>query len=185
VVVSGILSCVSERADLKALIDRMSDVGATVATAESLTGGRLAARLTEVPGSSAAYVGGVVSYATEVKVKVLGVPPEVVDQYGVVSAECAEEMASGVRSLLGATFALSTTGVAGPDRQEGKPVGTVYVALAGPAGVETLDLDLDGDRDDIQRATVAAAIELLVRGVSEVSGRIGSAGRGSDDPGLG
>ncbi len=179
------LSCVSERADLKDLIDRMSSVHATVATAESLTGGRLAARLTEVPGSSAAYLGGVVSYATEVKIDVLGVPRAVVDDHGVVSAECAEAMASGARNLLGATFALSTTGVAGPERQEGKPVGTVYVAIAGPAGVETVALDLDGGRDEIQRATVTAAVDLLVQGVSEVSGMIGSAGRGQEDPGLG
>ena len=97
----------------------LRDRGATLGTAESLTGGRLAALLTAVPGSSETYVGGVVSYATAVKTEVLGVPPEVVETYGVVSAECARAMASGARRVLGATYAVSTTGVAGPGPQDG------------------------------------------------------------------
>ena len=94
----------------------LREQGATVATAESLTGGQLAARLTSVPGASASYVGGVVSYATSVKTGVLGVPVDLVARHGVVSAECARAMASGVRRLLGSSYALSTTGVAGPGR---------------------------------------------------------------------
>src|SRR5690349_14785112 len=104
----------------------------TVATAESLTGGGLGRLLTETPGSSATYVGGVVAYATELKVEVLGVPEDVVARYGVVSAECALAMARGVRALTGSTYGVSTTGVAGPDRQEDKPAGTVFVGIAGP-----------------------------------------------------
>ena len=94
--------------------------GETLATAESLTGGQLSARLTDVPGASRCFVGGVVSYATRVKVSLLGVPAEVVEEYGVVSEECAAAMAHGVRDRLAATYGLATTGVAGPDSQEGQ-----------------------------------------------------------------
>ncbi len=140
--------------------------GATVATAESLTGGQLAGLLTDVPGASDVFRGGVVSYATAVKVEVLGVPEHVVDTFGVVSAECAGEMARGVRALMGATYGLSTTGVAGPDSQEGKPVGTVYVGLAGPDGSSTtVALELVGDRTAIRERTCLEAIDCLVRTV--------------------
>ncbi|MBB6629592.1 CinA family protein [Nocardioides sp. KIGAM211] len=134
---------------------------ASVATAESLTGGRLAALLTGVPGASATYVGGVVTYATELKVSLLGVPEELVAEHGVVSAPCARAMAEGVRRLTGATYALSTTGVAGPDRQEGHPPGTVHVAVAGPRGVETAALELSGSREAIQERTCVEAVTLL------------------------
>jgi nicotinamide-nucleotide amidase len=129
---------------------------ATIACAESLTGGGLAAALTAVPGASVSMRGGVVSYATEVKRELLGVTAELV-----VSAECAEQMARGVRSLLSATWGLSTTGVAGPDTQDGQPVGTVFVGIAGPDGVHARRLALVGDRDAIRSATVAAALESL------------------------
>jgi nicotinamide-nucleotide amidase len=135
--------------------------GATVATAESLTGGRLAALLTEIPGSSEVYRGGVIAYATDVKVDVLDVPAALVARYGVVSAECAGEMARGVRRLTGASYALSTTGVAGPDEQEGKPVGTVYVGLAGPGFEDTLALELVGDRAAISDRTCREALAAL------------------------
>jgi nicotinamide-nucleotide amidase len=136
--------------------------GATLATAESLTGGRLAAAVTAVPGASASYLGGVVSYATELKESLLGVPAGLVEQYGVVSAECARAMAEGCRGVTGATYALATTGVAGPDSQEGKPVGTVFVGLAGPDGVSALTMELVGDRHQIQDATCREALSALV-----------------------
>lgn len=153
----------------ESLLAELAASGATVATAESLTGGRLAAALTEVPGSSEVYAGGVVCYATAVKVATLGVPEEVVEKYGVVSAECARAMAAGVRRLIGTTYALATTGVAGPGEQEGKPVGTVYVAVAGPDGVATNALSLAGDRSEIQAASVEAAVSALadIMGVPE------------------
>lgn len=131
--------------------------GETVACAESLTGGQLATSFSEVPGSSATFVGGVVSYATSVKRDLLGVGAE-----RVISAACAEQMASGVRSLLGSTWGVSTTGVAGPDRQEDQPVGTVFVGVAGPAGVRAVRLALEGGRADIRVATVRAAIRALL-----------------------
>lgn len=140
--------------------------GSTLSTAESLTGGRLAVRFTDVPGVSETFLGGAVTYATELKVSMLGVAEEVVEQHGVVSAACAEAMASGVRAITGATYGLSTTGVAGPDDQEGKPAGTVYVGLAGPGFVTSQLLELDGDRTEIQEATceaVLAALEVRLR----------------------
>ena len=132
-----------------------------MSTAESLTGGQVAARLTAVPGASEVYRGGVVAYATEVKVSVLGVAASLVARHGVVSRECALAMARGVRDLTGATYGLSTTGVAGPSEQEGKPVGTVYVGLSGPSVETVLALDLTGDRTSIVRRTVEEALAAL------------------------
>lgn len=144
------------------LLELLRERRATVATAESLTGGQLAARITSVPGASRSFVGGVVSYATEVKTQVLGVPEDLVSQHGVISGECAVAMASGVRRLLAVTYALSTTGVAVPDPQEGHPPGTVFVGLAAPDGDHAVALLLDGERAGIQAATVDAAIEALL-----------------------
>jgi PncC family amidohydrolase len=135
--------------------------GATVATAESLTGGRLAAAVTSVPGASASYLGGFVTYATELKQSLLGVPRELVVQYGVVSAECARAMATGCREATGATYALATTGVAGPDEQEGKQVGTVYVSVSGPEGETVLTMELVGDRHRIQDRACREALSAL------------------------
>lgn len=132
--------------------------GHTVATAESLTGGRLAAQLTSVPGASDAYVGGVVTYATELKASLLGVPEGLIAEHGVVSSECAQAMALGVRALTGATYGVATTGVAGPSTQEGKPVGTVYVAIAGPEVLAAVALELRGKRAQIQDRTCTEAV---------------------------
>jgi len=146
-----------------AVVEALARTRATLATAESLTGGRLAALMTQVPGSSEVYRGGVVAYATELKLDVLEVPEAVIEQYGVVSGECALAMARGVRRLAGATYGVSTTGVAGPDRQEGKPVGTVFVGLAGPDGHETVvALELVGDRASIQDRTCLEALQVIM-----------------------
>jgi len=133
--------------------------GATVATAESLTGGRLAVALTDTPGASETFLGGVVTYATELKASVLDVDTRLIDQYGVVSPECAKAMASGVRALTGATFGIATTGVAGPGEQEGKPAGTVFVGIAGPGLLEAVALELQGRREQIQDRTVREALD--------------------------
>jgi len=135
--------------------------GLLLASAESLTGGLLGGRVTSVSGASAAYVGGVISYANEVKLRLLGVPEEVVSGAGVVSAACAEAMASGVRALVGADVGVSTTGVAGPDSQEGKPVGLVYVGYADARGVVAVEHHLTGDREAIRDAAVDAALALV------------------------
>lgn len=135
----------------------------TVATAESLTGGLVCAALTSVAGSSEAVRGGVVSYATDLKADVLGVDPERLAAVGAVDAQVAEQMAVGVRRLLGADVGLSTTGVAGPGPSAGMPAGTVFVAAAGPwaAGVTARALHLAGDRAEVRQASVDAVLQLL------------------------
>ena len=136
--------------------------GTTVATAESLTGGGVGRLLSSVAGSSATYRGGVVSYATDVKVSLLGVTEELVADQGVVSAACAEQMAVGARELMRSDWAVSTTGVAGPTLQEGKPAGTVHVGVAGPDGVRSVALHLEGDREGVRAGTERAALEALL-----------------------
>ena len=142
----------------------------TLATAESLTGGALADLATAAPGASETFVGGVVSYATSVKTGLLGVGADTVAEHGVVSARCAEQMATGVRSLLGTDWGVSTTGVAGPTEQEGKPVGTVFVGVAGPDGVAAHELHFDGDRAAVRAAACRRAAELLVAAVTGAPG---------------
>ncbi len=145
-----------------------------VAVAESLTGGLLAAALASVPGASVVFRGGIVAYATDLKASLLGVDQAVLDRRGAVSAETARAMADGVRDRLGATFGVATTGVAGPDPAEGKPVGTVYIAATrGDSGLAsrqtgerdehiTRQLQLAGSRSDIRGQTVTEALALLL-----------------------
>lgn len=135
--------------------------GETLGCAESVTGGLIAARLTDVPGASAVFVGGVVSYATSVKRALLGVE---VSQ--VVAGDAAIEMAEGARAALSCDWAISTTGVAGPERQEGMPVGTVYVGVAGPRGARFAELRLAGSRTEIREQACAAALDELRRELS-------------------
>lgn len=156
------------------LVDR----GQTLATAESITGGALADLLTAAPGASEVFLGGVVTYATELKVALLGVGEDVVEQHGVVSAPCAAAMAEGVRDRAGSDWGLSTTGVAGPATQEDKPVGLVYVGVAGPEGTTTHELHLDGDRAQIRTAACEEAAVALVRalGVGDPAAEDGAGG---------
>jgi nicotinamide-nucleotide amidase len=150
-------------------IERLRAAGATVATAESLTGGLVCATLVGVPGASAVVRGGVVAYAPELKTTLLGVEAGLVAEVGTVDAAVASAMASGARDRLGATYGLATTGVAGPDPSEGKPAGTVHVAVAGPGGVVTRLLSLSGDREQIRAATVTEVLSLLVATLGEES----------------
>ena len=150
-----------------ALVER----AATIASAESVTGGAVGALLSAAPGASDTYLGGVVSYATEVKRKLLDVSQSTVDEDGVISARCAAEMAVGVRALLDADYGVSTTGVAGPTEQEGKPVGLVYLGLAGPDGVRTKELHLDGDRAAIRQQAVLEAVQAVLELVTGAAGR--------------
>jgi nicotinamide-nucleotide amidase len=136
--------------------------GASLAVAESLTGGLVAAELTSVPGASRVFRGAVTAYATELKHDLLGVNAALLDARGAVDPLVAEQMAQGVRARLGAVWGLATTGVAGPDPQDGYPVGTVYTAVAGPCGTKVTSLRLDGNRAAIRAATVTAALELLI-----------------------
>ena len=139
----------------------------TVATAESLTGGLVAAALTSVPGSSAAVRGGIVAYATDLKTALLDVPADLLERHGAVHGAVAEAMAEGTRDRLGATTGVATTGVAGPDPAEGKPVGMVFVAVAGPGGLASRQLALTGDRAEIRAAVVESVLELLVGALQE------------------
>lgn len=140
----------------------LATAGATLATAESLTGGMLGEMITSVSGSSTVYRGGVISYCNAVKATCLGVSQWDLDTLGAVSAPVAEQMAQGARQRLSADYALSTTGIAGPNSDEtGKPVGLVYIACAGPQGCRVQELHLAGDRAAIRQATCRAALELL------------------------
>ena len=138
--------------------------GQTLAVAESLTGGLLAAALTEIPGSSAAFRGGVVSYATDLKAALLGVPPDLLDQHGAVHPAVAAAMAQGACRRLAASVGAATTGVAGPDPADGQPVGTVFIAVSmGPdAAPDVRPLALSGDRQQIRTATVTQVLGLLL-----------------------
>ena len=133
----------------------------TVAVAESLTGGLLGAAITDIPGASVVFRGGIIAYATELKGALLGVPAELLAAYGPVHPDVAAAMAAGARDRLGATFGVATTGVAGPDAADGKPPGTVHIAVsAGPVPI-TRELALQGGRDEVRRGTVEQALRLL------------------------
>ncbi|XVQ88310.1 CinA family protein [Microbispora siamensis] len=136
--------------------------GATAAVAESLTGGLIGAAMTGPMGASAAFRGGVIAYATDLKASLLDVPSDLLEREGAVHPDVAAAMAIGVRKLTDSDYGLAVTGVAGPDPQDGKPVGTVHVALAGPGErVWHRDLRLTGDRHTIRTATCQEALTLL------------------------
>ncbi|MEW2162343.1 CinA family protein [Streptomyces sp. NPDC007084] len=143
--------------------------GETLAVAESLTGGLVAAEVTAVPGASKAFRGSVTAYATQLKHELLGVDATLLAQRGAVDPQVAAQMAAGVRRALGADWGIATTGVAGPDPQDGQPVGTVYVAVAGPSEATSPPVDgkvaplrLNGDRAEIRRESVRSVLALLL-----------------------
>ena len=141
--------------------------GATVATAESLTGGLLGAALSSTPGASATYRGGAVVYATDSKAAVIDVPRALLAERGPVDPDVAVAMADGVRRAFDATYGLATTGVAGPTEQDGKPVGTVFIALVGPADPAVVhELRLAGGRDRVRQGSVLTALDVLRRQLS-------------------
>ena len=137
---------------------------ATVSVAESMTGGLLGARFTEAPGSSDYFLGGFLTYSNEIKTELLGVSPEILAQHGAVSGEAAEAMAIGARKRTGSTYALSITGLAGPDAgTETKPVGTVYVGVADASGAVAVHRVYSGDRQRIRIFTCQMALDILRR----------------------
>lgn len=137
--------------------------GLTLAAAESCTGGLTAKRLTDVPGASAVFLGGVVSYTNGVKERTLGVPHDMLEEYGAVSEPVARAMAEGVRRLTCADLALSVTGVAGPDKDDrGHDVGTVYIALSAQNETTVQLLHLSGDRSAIRAAAVDEMFRMLL-----------------------
>jgi nicotinamide-nucleotide amidase len=144
------------------VLDALRSRGQTLAVAESLTGGLLAATIVDVPGASAVFRGGLVVYATDLKATLAGVDADLLAARGPVDPEVARQLARGARDRCGADWGLSTTGVAGPDPQGGMPVGTVYIGLCGPDGPGSAhQLTLSGGRPEIRRATVDRALVLL------------------------
>lgn len=149
-----------------ALIRTLTGRHLTIATAESLTGGLLAAELTRIPGASVVVNGGVIAYATAVKRSLLGVSAELLALEGAVHPDVARQMADGARRALAvdgrpADVGVATTGVAGPGSQDGRPPGTVYLGIAMHGEVEAIELHLRGDRAEIRRATVSAALDAV------------------------
>ena len=137
--------------------------GRTLVTAESLTGGGIGAALTSVSGSSAVYKGGIISYTNAVKNQILGVPSEILDRFGAVSAPVAKAMAEGARKLLDADVAVSVTGLAGPGGDEfGNPVGTVFIGYSDAFTTEAEQFLFMGDRESVRIQTVEAALELVL-----------------------
>jgi PncC family amidohydrolase len=147
----------------------------TLATAESCTGGTVASRITAHSGSSAYFLGSVVSYSNGVKHDVLGVPQSVLDERGAVSPECARAMASGVRALIGSDIAVSTTGIAGP--QGGttrKPVGLVYIGIATPTWLEAFEFHFAGDRSRVIDQAAFQALTILLEAANQAVATIQS-----------
>jgi len=170
----------SPTAAAEAVVAALRDRSQTLATAESLTGGLVGATLTAVPGASEVYRGGLIVYATELKAELARVSPQTLAADGPVAASTAAQLARGAADVCGADWGLATTGVAGPDPQDGHPVGQVYVAVAGPpsdaslleelegspegdaAGVRVRELSLAGDRAAIRDQTTRAVLQLLL-----------------------
>jgi PncC family amidohydrolase len=143
-----------------------------LATAESCTGGGVAARITSISGSSEYFQGGIVAYSNEAKASLLGISREILTTKGAVSAECAREMAAGARRVFGADFAVATTGIAGPGGATArKSVGLVYIALADSDGVTVEEFHFPGGRRVVTDAATDAALLMLLRGVERRLGR--------------
>jgi len=154
-----------------AVLAELARSSATLATAESLTGGMIGALLTAVPGASTSYLGGVISYVTRLKETLAGVRAATLAELGPVARGTAEEMATGVARRCSADWGLAVTGVAGPEPQDGHPVGQVFVGLAYPAHAwsSVHELRLRGDRDAIRRHTAVAALSLLSEALRNVA----------------
>ncbi len=144
------------------IVEVLTARGQTVAVAESLTGGLVAAALTSIPGASVVVRGGIVAYATDLKAALLGVPADLLARYGPVDPGVAASMAAGIRTRLAASYGMSTTGVAGPGPADGKPQGTVFIAVDGPSGPVGSGFQLAGDRQEVRTQVVHLVLSLLV-----------------------
>ena len=146
----------------------LKDSGLTLSVAESCSGGLIAKRITDIPGASTYFLLGLVTYANSAKMRLLGVPAEVLETCGAVSAETAWAMAVGVRQLATSDIAVATTGIAGPDGgTPTKPVGTVYVALAAADGCKVYPFRFSGDREAVRESTAESAMDLLFQHLQE------------------
>lgn len=176
----GVAGGPGEASPAAGLVAALKSRGWTVATAESLTAGLVAATIADVPGASAVLRGGLVVYATELKHSLADVPREVLARYGAVSAETARALAAGAARRCGASVGIGLTGVAGPDEQEGRPVGTVYVGVSVPGRPPWAErLALAGDRGRIRVEACTAAIEMVTGAARapDVGGPEGRSGR--------
>ena len=155
------------RSDTERLLDRLGELGWTIATAESVTGGLLVAELVSVPGASEHVRGGIVAYASDVKQALLGVDASFLATHGAVAPKVARQMADGVRTALAegdrkVDVGVSTTGIAGPGSPDGQPVGTVHVGVSTALGTRVTSLHLSGDRERIRADTVRAAVRAVL-----------------------
>jgi len=151
------------------VLERLRAGGQTIAVAESLTGGLVAAALTDVPGASAVFRGGVITYAVELKAQLLGVDAVMLRRHGAVYPPVAAAMAQGVRARLGATYGVATTGVGGPEPADGQPVGTAHIAVSVADDTVVRTIALTGGRQEIRRLTVEHALGLLLGRLREES----------------
>ena len=150
------------KAHAKSIIENLKSRGETVSVAESLTGGGLGHALTQIPGASDVFVGGIIAYTANVKVNFLGVKQITIDEHTVVSEEVAVEMAQGAINRLSSTWAISTTGIAGPGDYMGIREGTVWISICGPI-CQTVQLTLDSGRDGVRQGAISSAIGTFAR----------------------
>lgn len=162
----GDLACTGAGNLEDAVLDRLKARGETLAVAESMTGGLLAARLTAIPGASEAFLGGATVYSARAKAVLLGLDPATLAAEGTVSEATSRRLAEAVRTRLGSTWGLAVTGNAGPGTEGDASLGAVFIAVAGPTGTESRSLNLPGDRADIQVRATAGALDLLRRGLN-------------------
>jgi len=144
------------------IIAYLSERGETISVAESLTAGGLANAITSASGSSAVFVGGITAYRNEIKSTMLDVDPAIIEKHTVVSEEVANEMADGARKVFGTTWAISTTGAAGPEPLEGHQPGSVWIAIRGPIN-QAIQLNLEGEREQVRNGTISTAIATFAR----------------------
>ena len=147
---------------MKDLVSLFTEKKLTLSCAESLTGGLFAHTITSIPGVSKLFKGGVVTYWNEAKANVISVSKDTIDEYGVVSSECASEMVRGVKKLFNTDVAISFTGNAGPTSMEGKPVGLVYIGIIVKETVFTFEYMFEGDRNQIREACVKQGIKKIL-----------------------
>lgn len=144
------------------IIEYLSARGETISVAESLTAGGLANMLTSASGSSAVFVGGITAYRNEIKSTMLDVDPKIISEFTVISEEVADAMAEGARKVFGTTWAISTTGAAGPESLEGHAPGSVWISIRGPIN-QALQLNLEGGREQVRNGTISTAIATFAR----------------------
>lgn len=148
--------------EVRSILEHLIARNETLSVAESLTGGGLGAEITAIPGASRAFIGGTISYHEAIKISHLGVPRQLIDSFGVVSEQVAQAMALGARKSFGSTWALATTGVAGPSDANGVAAGTVWIAISGPNTQSAL-LTLEGGREVVRNLTISSAITAFAR----------------------